>query len=278
MMIWQGLFPSHDRWVYRLALRFSALKCVNVTGERRGREKTEDGTLRSRQSSMRKVFSSCTCENKKRRSGQGWSGVSLLFLLEGQLRIWYWDVLLFYRRALLQLVFVFVPVGVTQQSLFVVLQLLFLILHVHQSPYSSRLATYTETVSYAILLLVNMLNFPSVGFSSVTLPDTVQRRTFLQSLARVQSVLAFIALLGLGVVMGGVYGLKLFALFRSFQKKEKGSERGYRCCAMCPCSSFLRVLHREKRRKRNSSHHDLAVPLIDLENGAKCEEKTGEKT
>jgi len=243
MMIWQGLFPSGDRWVYLLAQRFSTLKCTQ-------RRKEKDTTLPSR---GRHCAPTTFVSNQHGGNRASWSGVSLLFLLEGELRVWYWDVLLFYRRALFQLVFVFAPVGVTQQSLFAVLQLLFLILHVHHRPYSSRLANYTETMSYAILLVVNFLNFPSSIFTSVTLQQTSHSRDFLQALSRVQSVLSFAGLLLLAVVIAGVYGMEAWRVVASHTKRRKEHARD--CKILC-------YFRKNKRSKQSQ------FALTSLEMGA----------
>mmetsp|Transcript_43873 Transcript_43873/g.114397 ORF Transcript_43873/g.114397 Transcript_43873/m.114397 type:complete len:1004 (-) Transcript_43873:2389-5400(-) len=216
LLIWQGLFPSGDRWVHQLVQRFSTLKCLQG---RRTKEKDRSS------SSIRASSSSQTTSRGK---GTSWSGVSLLFLLEGHLRVWYWDALLFYRRALFQLVFVVMPIGVIQQSLFVVLTAVVLVLHVHFRPYDSLAANYTETVSYLLLLFVNMLNFPAIAFSSVTLQETSDSRAFLQSLSRAQSVLAFVGLLLLAVVMGGVYSLKLCSSVRSCRRRSSKGDASRR--------------------------------------------------
>mmetsp|Transcript_33661 Transcript_33661/g.86249 ORF Transcript_33661/g.86249 Transcript_33661/m.86249 type:complete len:237 (+) Transcript_33661:917-1627(+) len=149
-----------------------------------------------------------TSAAKAHRRTRVWSGLSVLYLVEGQMKVWYWDVLLFYRRAAYELVYVFVPVGVSQQAMFVALTTLFSYLHARHDPYLSRVANYTEALSYTILLFVNVLSFPSIVFSVVTLQQTSESRAFLYSLSRIQSVFSFLGLLLLGVVIAIVYGLK----------------------------------------------------------------------
>mmetsp|Transcript_46522 Transcript_46522/g.120065 ORF Transcript_46522/g.120065 Transcript_46522/m.120065 type:complete len:432 (-) Transcript_46522:256-1551(-) len=158
------------------------------------------------------------------------------------------------RRHTLKLVFVVVSDGITQQLLFGGLTAVCLVLHVRYHPYNSRLANYTETVSYLLLLFVNMLNFSAVVFTSITLHETPQSRTFLQSLFRAQSALSFVGLLLLGVVMAGVYGLKLYRAVVSLRKQGKCHLRG--CTSLC--KYFL------LRKRRRESARSLAIPLENM--------------
>jgi len=191
-----------------------------------------------------------------------WSGVSLLYLLEGNLKVWYWDVLLFYRRALFELVFAVVPVGVTQQSLFVSLTLVFAYAHLYALPYSSRVAIYTEALSYAVLLFVNVLNYPAVVFAVVTLQQTDASQSFLRYISRAQSILAFSGLLLLAIMMGAVYGLKLYHVARTSRHLNIFRKCGYKSKASVGRNEASRL-------KSSSLVGNDRDELVDFSGGSK---------
>mmetsp|Transcript_45716 Transcript_45716/g.118159 ORF Transcript_45716/g.118159 Transcript_45716/m.118159 type:complete len:760 (-) Transcript_45716:163-2442(-) len=208
LYIWQGLFPSNDRWMHRLHLRYSHLR------------------RRSKGSA-------------KQASGPSWSGVSVIYLLEGRLKEWYWDVLLFYRRALFALVFVFAPFGMLQQVFFAVLSVAFFALHIHYNPYDSQLANLTETVSYVLLLFINILNFPSVSFLTNNVELTESSRTFLQHTVFAQSVLASAGLVVLVLALACAYGWKLVKVV---------TVRRHALCLPCKRKFNSNCLRRAKHR------------------------------
>lgn len=167
LFVWQGLFPSDDRVLYRLLSR-----------------------------------------RTKRGSSRVWRGLTFLSLLEGSLRVWYWDAFLFMRRALLEMVYVFAPRGITQQSMFALFNTVFLCSHAALRPYTSTAANVVEALSLCALLFVGVLNIPKAFVSTVP----VSFGPFVTPLSDVHSAQSWVAFAGFVIVVASTASVYLSRL------------------------------------------------------------------
>uniref|UniRef100_A0A7S3GI28 Uncharacterized protein n=1 Tax=Palpitomonas bilix TaxID=652834 RepID=A0A7S3GI28_9EUKA len=220
LYLWQGLFPSEDRWVYRF--------------------------VRHRLHVWRAK----------------WRGLAVLIAVEGNLRVWYWDAVLFTRRAVIGVVAVFAEKGMQQQLAFLILNAVFLFHHAVSHPYTSTAANRAELAILLLLLANGCLNFVTLTEGTIDEHDrSSEFLSFLTATGDVQFVLDVSGFALLVVCLTVVYGRKLVLWMQ--QRARGGTKRGGKEGVK---SDKARAW--SDRHVRNSSfemNSDLTTPLTPTE-------------
>lgn len=211
LFIWQGAFPAKSRPLRSILERFR-----------------------------------CLCQKRSTspfsfRSQRRWKGLDLMYYIEGELSVWYWDAVLFLRRALLELVGAFAERGLEQQCWLMCLNLVFGFSHALARPYRSHFANGLEMLSLMLLCFINALNLPP-ALVTTNAASPLPFAFSLTALMDAQNAIAFAAFLMFAAALTGIYSKRLvIAIAKTSQKKKTALSRDPHDVTAAPSTPYQRL-------------------------------------